>query len=80
LAGSEYVTGDKDRLIKILLNGLQGEITVAGKKYDGLMPPFGHLDDHAIASILTIIRSRYKNNASAVTSDEVKKVREANKR
>jgi mono/diheme cytochrome c family protein len=80
LAGSEYVTGDKDRLIKILLNGLQGEINVAGKKYDGLMPPFGHLDDHAIASILTIIRSRYKNNASAVTSDEVKKVREANKR
>ena len=40
------------------------------------MPPFGHLDDHDIASILTNIRSRYKNNASAVTSDEVKKVRE----
>lgn len=76
LAGSEYVTGDKDRLITILLNGLQGEITVAGKKYNGLMPPFGHLDDHDIASILTNIRSRYKNNASAVSSDEVKKVRE----
>ena len=80
LAGSEYVTGDKDRLIKILLNGLQGEITVAGKKFDGLMPPFNHLDDHALASILTNIRSRYKNNASAVTSDEVKKVREATKK
>lgn len=76
LAGSEYVTGDKDRLIKILLNGLQGEITVAGKKYNGLMPPFGHLEDHAIASILTNIRSRYNNNASAVTSEEVKKVRQ----
>ncbi|RYG29617.1 MAG: cytochrome C, partial [Chitinophagaceae bacterium] len=76
LAGSEYVTGDKDRLIRILLNGLQGEITVAGKKYNGLMPPFGHLYDHDIASILTNIRSRYKNNASAVSSDEVKKVRE----
>lgn len=76
LAGSEYVTGDKDKLISILLNGLQGEITVAGKKYNGLMPPFGHLDDHDLASILTNIRSRYKNNASAVTSDEVKKVRE----
>ena len=46
-----------------------------GKKYNGLMPPFGHLDDHAIASILTNIRTRYKNNASAVTSEDVKKVR-----
>ncbi|MBL7696508.1 MAG: PQQ-dependent sugar dehydrogenase [Chitinophagaceae bacterium] len=80
LAGSEYVTGDKERLIKILLNGLQGEITVNGKKYNGLMPPFNHLDDHALASILTNIRSRYNNNASAVTSEEVKSVREKNKK
>jgi mono/diheme cytochrome c family protein len=77
LAGSEYVNGDKDRLIKILLYGLEGEITVAGKKYNGLMPPFGHLDDHAIASILTNIRTSYRNNSGAITSDEVKRVRES---
>jgi mono/diheme cytochrome c family protein len=72
------VLGDKERLINILLNGLQGEITVQGKKYNGLMPPFGHLNDHAIASILTLIRTRYRNDASAVTSVEVKQVREKN--
>jgi glucose/arabinose dehydrogenase/mono/diheme cytochrome c family protein len=75
LAGSEYVTGDKERLIKILLNGLDGEITVAGKKYNGLMPQFGHLDDYAIASILTYIRTHFKNNAPPVSSVEVMKVR-----
>lgn len=77
LSGSEYVKGDKDRLIRILLNGLQGEITVKDKKYNGLMPQFSHLDDHAIASILTYIRTRMKNDATPVTSIEVKKVREA---
>lgn len=77
LAGSEYVTGDKTRLINILLNGLEGEITVNGKKYNGLMPQFSHLDDHAIASILTFIRSRFKNDAPPVSSVEVKKAREA---
>lgn len=80
LAGSEYVTGDKTRLINILLNGLEGEITVNGKKYNGLMPQFSHLDDHAIAALLTHIRSRFKNNAPPVSSVEVKKAREANSR
>lgn len=75
LAGSEYVTGDKDRLIKILLNGMQGEIEVNGKKYNGLMPQFGYLNDHAIASILTFIRTRFKNDAGPVSSLEVADVR-----
>jgi glucose/arabinose dehydrogenase/mono/diheme cytochrome c family protein len=77
LSQSEYVNGDKDRLIRILLNGLQGEITVSDKKYNGLMPPFNHLDDHAIASILTVIRTRFKNDAGPVNSNEVKQVRKS---
>jgi glucose/arabinose dehydrogenase len=77
LAGSEYVTGDKDRLIGIVMNGLQGEITVKDKKYNGLMPQFSHLDDNAIASILTYVRKRFRNNASPVNATEVEKVRKA---
>jgi glucose/arabinose dehydrogenase len=77
LAGSEYVTGDKTRLIKILLNGLNGEITVDGKKYNGLMPAFGHLDDYKVASILSYIRTHFKNNSTPVSSVEVMKVRTA---
>ena len=33
LADSDWVLGDKERLIKISIHGLQGEIAVNGKKY-----------------------------------------------
>ncbi|MEO8583542.1 MAG: cytochrome c, partial [Flavitalea sp.] len=76
LVGSEYVTGDKDRLIGIILNGLQGQISVAGKSYNGMMPAHGgYLDDHAIASIVTYIRARFGKNASDATTLEVTNVR-----
>jgi len=75
LAGSDWVTGEEKRLIGILLNGLQGEIKVNGKSYNGLMPQNSHLDDHAIASILTYIRTRFGNRAASVNALQVTKVR-----
>lgn len=76
LVGSEFVKGDKERLINIVLNGLQGRITVAGKTWDGVMPSHAaSLDDHAVASILTYIRKKFGDNSSVVTSTEVAKVR-----
>jgi glucose/arabinose dehydrogenase len=78
LAGSEIVTGDKSRLIDIVMNGLQGPVQVKGKTWDGLMPAHGaFLDDVAIASITTYIRKnrRFQNNSDAVSPEEVAKVR-----
>jgi glucose/arabinose dehydrogenase/cytochrome c553 len=75
LAGSDWVTGEEKRLIGILLNGLQGEIKVNGKSYNGLMPQNSHLDDHAIASILTYIRTRFGNGAASVNALQVTKAR-----
>lgn len=76
IAGSEYVTGEKNRLISILLNGLQGAIKVNGKTFSGIMPPHGGiLDDHAIASIATYIRNNFGNDTGHVTTLEVKTVR-----
>jgi glucose/arabinose dehydrogenase/mono/diheme cytochrome c family protein len=76
LGGSEFVTGDKSRLIKILLNGLQGPIKINGKTFNGIMPAHNAtLDDHAIASIATHIRSRFGNNADNVSTQEVEAVR-----
>lgn len=75
LAGSEWVTGDETRLINTVLHGLQGEIKVNGKSYNGLMPQNSHLDDHAIASVLTYIRARFGNNAPPVDELKVRKVR-----
>ena len=82
LAGSEWVTGDKGALIKMLLHGLSGPITVKGEPYGTgnpiPMPPSG-LDDQKTADVLTYIRSNFGNQADAVTPEEVRTLREKHK-
>jgi len=75
LAGSDWVNGEEQRLIGIVLNGLQGEIKVNGITYNGLMPQNSHLDDHAIASILTYIRRGFGNKSAPVSALHVSRVR-----
>lgn len=80
LVNSDWVTGDKPRLIKTILFGLDGEITVNGQSWTGLMPAHAEfLDDHAVASIATYIRQNFGNVASEVSALEVVKVRNAGK-
>ncbi len=79
LDNSEWVKGDKKRLINILLNGLEGTIEVKGKPFNSLMPSQKFLSDEAIAGVLTYIRGNFDNKAGAVHADEVKKIREAGK-
>ncbi|NND32762.1 MAG: c-type cytochrome [Saprospiraceae bacterium] len=75
LAGSDWVTGDADRLINIVLNGMEGPIEVLGKSYNGLMPHNKHLDDHSLASVLTYIRTNFGNAATPVDAPAVGKIR-----
>lgn len=75
LAGSDWVTGDDERLISVVLNGLEGEIKVSEKTYNGLMPSNKHLDDHAIASILTYVRLNFNDDSEPVSALQVKKLR-----
>lgn len=78
LAGSEWVAGTADRSIKIVLHGLHQPIEVSGKTYNLEMPPQGAaLTDEHIAAILTYVRSSWGNKDSAVSVDQVKKVRAA---
>jgi cytochrome c oxidase cbb3-type subunit II len=81
LAGSDWVLGDKERLIKISMYGLMGEIEVNGVKYNNVMAPPGippgSLTDEQIASVLTYIRNDWGNSASAVSAEEVATVRES---
>lgn len=39
-------------LIRVVLNGLQGEIYVLGKSYNSIMPSWKFLSDEAIAAVL----------------------------
>src|SRR5260370_10590279 len=57
LAGSPWVTGPEERLIKIVLHGVHGPMQVDGKTYDQEMPGFGRiLSDSHLASLLSFLR------------------------
>jgi mono/diheme cytochrome c family protein len=78
LAGSEWVTGDEERLIRVVLHGLTGEIEVAGETVSGAMPAWGEsLDDASVAAVLTYIRGTWSNAAPAITPATVARVRRA---
>lgn len=78
LVGSDLVTGRVELPIAIVLRGLQGEITVDGETYNGVMTPWAPLlSDAEIANVVTYIRSQFGNKASAASAEQVKAVREA---
>ncbi|MFC5412071.1 c-type cytochrome [Larkinella bovis] len=80
LAESEWVLGDKNRLIEVLLKGLEGPIEVKGQSYNNVMPQHDFLKDEDIAEVLTFVRQSFGNSASAISADEVKAVRKTIKK
>lgn len=77
LVDSEWVDGSKDRLIRIVLHGLQGPISVNKVEYNMLMPGLAVLDDDQIASALTFVRRSFGHTSTAVSPAEVRKIRDA---
>jgi len=77
LVKTEYVLGEADQMIGIVLNGLTGEIEVNGEVYNGVMVAHNFLNDTEVADVITYVRSSFGNEASAVTADQVAKVRAA---
>ena len=76
LAGSEWVKGSPKVLAKIVLHGVQGNLTVAGKTFAGAMPAFkDKLVDAEIAAVLTHIRSQWSNGAGAIDTTLVSDAR-----
>ena len=75
LESSEYVTGSSKSLINILLNGMQKQITVNGKQFNGLMPSHSFLSDKDLALVLTYVRQNFNNNSGEITAEEVAKER-----
>ncbi|MCL3779129.1 cytochrome c [Prolixibacteraceae bacterium JC049] len=75
LANNKTVTGSPEKLTKIVLFGQSGPIKVNGKKFNGVMAPHSHLSDKQLSEILTYIRNSWGNEASAITTEQVRKVR-----
>ena len=77
LAQSNWVNGPAENLIRIQLRGLQGPITVSGKKYTPPVPMMAlpQQTDEQIAAVLTYVRNSFGNSAPAVMPAQVKALR-----
>lgn len=71
LVQTDWVTGDKGKLIRVMLSGISGEIEVNGEKYNQEMPSYSHLTDTELAEILTFIRNNFGNKAGTVIPGEI---------
>jgi mono/diheme cytochrome c family protein len=75
LIQAPYVLGDKEKLIGILIKGLNENIEIEDQVFTNPMPAWKILKDQEIADVLTYIRNSFGNKASAVTVAEVKLTR-----
>ncbi len=71
LAGSEWVLGEKSRIIRVVLNGLSDPVEINGETYQNIMASHAFLSDQQIADVLTYVRQSFGNNAGKVTKEEV---------
>ena len=75
LIRTDYVLGDKSRLIQIVLKGLNKPIEIEDEMYTNPMPAQAALSDQQIADVLTYVRNSFGNKASAISPSEVKAIR-----
>lgn len=76
LVASEWVTGSEERLVRLVLHGLNGPITVKGVEFNNVMAPLGAaLKDEQVANVLSYVRATWGNAAPEVLPETVAKVR-----
>jgi cytochrome c oxidase cbb3-type subunit 2 len=78
LAGSDWVSGSEDVIVRVVLNGLQGPIKVNGKDYGTvLMAPtiWVGWPDEDIAAVISYVRNAWGNKSPEVSAETVKRIR-----
>ena len=66
LRQSKWVLGSDEPLVRIVINGLQGEL---------LMPAMGTLEDQQLADILSYVRRSWGHDAGPIAAETVRRVR-----
>jgi mono/diheme cytochrome c family protein len=79
LLKTKWVLGDKTQLVKVVLNGMTGEVEINDDTYHNVMAPHPDLNDQQISDVLTYVRNSWGNNAPAISPAEVKAIRAKNK-
>ena len=79
LVGSDWVLGNPEVPIRVVLHGLEGELTIDGKLYGDVIPMPAQAvslrSDQEVAEVLTYIRSQWGNSAEPITEAQVAEVR-----
>lgn len=75
LIKTTQVLGNKEKLIRIVLQGYNEEVEINGEYFDNPMPAQPQLSNQEIADVLTFIRNSFGNKATAVKLADVKMVR-----
>lgn len=70
LAGSDYLKEDPKRLIRAIVKGVSGPISVNGVKYDNMMPASAMSDEDA-ADVATYILNSFGNGGGYVSAADV---------
>lgn len=78
MVGSSWVSGPEFRIIRIVLQGVRGPITVNGETYNREMIGFGSVaTDDELAALLTYVRRRWGGIEDMVEAASVRKIRTA---
>lgn len=75
LKGSSYVSGSKQKLIRIILRGSDELPSNTVRPWSSPMPAMKHLSDQQIADVLTFVRIEFGKSSSAVSTTEVRNER-----
>jgi nitrite reductase (NO-forming) len=76
LAKSDFLMKDKMKSISIVTKGLNGPITVNGKKYNSVMPPV-NINNEQTAAVLTYVRNSWGNKGDNVSVEDVQKIKKS---
>ena len=71
LANTRWTNGDPADTARVLVRGLEGPITVAGRRYSGTMPSQGHRSDEDLIAVGTWVRQAWGNDAPPLTASDI---------
>jgi len=80
LAGSDWAVGNPEPLARVLFHGLNGPITVSGKRVAApdaqpIMPPLANLSNSDTASVLSYVRREWGNDTEPIESKAISQLR-----
>ena len=75
LLDSDWILGNPQAIVRIVLYGVSGALTVSGRPFMGEMPGLAALSDDQIASVLTYLRREWGHTAAPIAPAVVTAIR-----